>query len=267
MNDFPEPTLIAGLSVVDVGEGPTVLFAHGTPTWSYEWRHLIKALSATHRCVAVDHLGFGRSPRPADADYSPEAHAARFAEVVKALDLRRYTLVVHDFGGPIALGGDLSAVDRLVVFNSFAWPLSGAGVGFAGSALSKWLYRALNFSFVIAKAAWGDPKTRTPELWRTYTEVFPDADSRERVLFALAKSLGQSAPFFATLEPKLAQLRDVPAHLVWGMKDNAFTPKDLARWKRALPHATVTELAAAGHWPHEEQPDVTVRAVQAFLKT
>lgn len=258
---------MSDLSVTDVGSGPAVLFAHGTPTWSYEWRHLVAALSPSFRCITVDHLGFGKSPRPADADYRPEAHAERFREIVKKLGLTKYTLVVHDFGGPIALAGELSKVERLVVFNSFAWPLEGRGVKFAGSAFSKWLYRAFNFSFVISKSAWGDQKTRTEELWRTYTSVFPDADSRERVLFALAKSLGGSAEFFASVQRQLPQLAKTPTHVMWGMKDNAFGPDVLAKWKAELPHATVTELATAGHWPHEEQPQACVDAVQRFLTT
>ena len=49
---------------IDEGSGSPILFVHGTPTNSYEYRHLIASLSATHRCIAPDHLGFGRSERP-----------------------------------------------------------------------------------------------------------------------------------------------------------------------------------------------------------
>ena len=64
---------------VDEGTGPPVLFVHGTPTWSYEWRHLISALAPRWRCVAPDLLGFGLSERPRRFPYTPEAHAARIA--------------------------------------------------------------------------------------------------------------------------------------------------------------------------------------------
>src|SRR4051812_31789562 len=46
------------------GAGDPIVFVHGTPTWSFDFRHLIAALSAQHRCIAVDHLGFGLSDRP-----------------------------------------------------------------------------------------------------------------------------------------------------------------------------------------------------------
>ena len=61
---------------VDEGSGPPILFVHGTPTNSYEYRHLIAALSKRFRCIAPDHLGFGQSARPRSFAYTPEAHAA-----------------------------------------------------------------------------------------------------------------------------------------------------------------------------------------------
>ena len=51
---------------VDEGPGDPILFVHGTPTWSFDYRHLIKALSPHARCIAPDLLGFGLSDRPAD---------------------------------------------------------------------------------------------------------------------------------------------------------------------------------------------------------
>ncbi len=51
---------------IDEGTGEPLLFVHGTPTWSFEWRHLIRALAPAHRCIAPDHIGFGLSDRPRD---------------------------------------------------------------------------------------------------------------------------------------------------------------------------------------------------------
>ena len=52
-----------------VDEGPSdarpLLFVHGNPTWSYLWRKPIAALAGNgRRCVAFDHMGFGRSDKP-----------------------------------------------------------------------------------------------------------------------------------------------------------------------------------------------------------
>lgn len=261
------------LSVTDVGSGPTVVFAHGTPTWSYEWRHLLRALEPRFRCIAVDHLGFGRSARPSHADYSPEAHARRFSKVLEVLGVGSHHLVVHDFGGPIALDGALAHPERVAsvtLFNTFAWPFTGDPASrrrarLAGTSLFRWAYGALNLSFVISRSAWGDRKTVTDETWPPYLSVFPDAASRRLVLWALAKSLLGSTAFFESLWARRERLASTPMHVVWGMKDSAFPPPALVKLREAWPHASVHELAAAGHWPHEEQPEVCARSLLQFL--
>jgi len=69
-NEYPfQPhylTLDAGrVHYVDEGQGEPVVMVHGTPTWSFLYRHLIKALSPACRVVAPDHLGLAylTSPR------------------------------------------------------------------------------------------------------------------------------------------------------------------------------------------------------------
>src|SRR5687768_11204578 len=42
---------------IEAGAGDPIIFVHGTPTWSFEWRHLLKHFAATHRVLALDHLG------------------------------------------------------------------------------------------------------------------------------------------------------------------------------------------------------------------
>jgi pimeloyl-ACP methyl ester carboxylesterase len=49
------------------------------------------------------------------------------------------------------------------------------------------------------------------------------------------------------------------------MKDTAFRPNQLARWREVLPSARVVEIADAGHWPHEEEPGRVVAALREFL--
>lgn len=262
------------LSVTDEGHGHPVIFSHGTPTWSYDWRRFISQLSTSYRCVAPDHLGFGLSPRPVGADYGPEAHARRFGRLREALTIDRYSLVVHDFGGPFALDAALDhpeQLDTVILFNSFAWPFGDSPrearlAKLAGTALFRWLYRNVNMSFIIARSAWGDRRTMTKDTWKPYTRLFPDADSRERVLFALARSMAASTPFFDRLWRRLDRLRDTNIHLIWGMKDSAFRPSALDKFQRIWPHATVLRVNTAGHWPQEEQPELCVDSVIEALR-
>lgn len=259
---------------VDEGEGEPLLFVHGTPTWSFEYRHLIKALSARYRCVAPDHLGFGLSERPAGFGYRPEDHAAVLAEFVAGLGLRDYTLVVHDFGGPIGLPLALaqgSGVKRVVVLNSWMWAFDDdiemqKKARFSASAFGRWMYRRLNFSLrVLTPYAYGDKRKLTSEIHRQYLAVFPEADDRECVLWALARALLDSREFYAELWRGRAAIERLPLLMVWGLKDRAFPPRYLEKWREAFPHARVAALDDAGHWPHEEQPEKVLEALRGFL--
>ena len=259
---------------VDEGAGDVILFIHGTPTWSFEYRHLIKAFKSSHRCIAPDHLGFGRSARPGDFAYTPEAHAAALEEFVDRLDLKRFTLVVHDFGGPIGLPLCLRHPDRvarLVLFNTWMWPFDDDAsmrkrAGLAGGALGRWLYRHVNFSLrVIMPSAYGNRRLLTAEIHRRYLEIFRDKDARVRVLHALAKALLGSSDFYASLWAERHHLAGRPAVIIWGLKDSAFQPHILAKWRTVLPDARVVELPEAGHWPHEEAPGQVIDIMKQVL--
>ena len=208
---------------VDEGQGDPILLVHGTPTWSFEYRHVIAALAKRHRCIAPDHLGFGLSERPAGFAYTPEAHAAVLAEFVDRLGLDRITLVVHDFGGPIGLPlavPPASPVDRLVILNSFAWPLNddklAGGARIAGGPIGRFLYKYANASQkLIMPSAYGDKQKLTKAIHQQYLAVFRDREARVQVLHALAKALLQSRAHYQMLLDALPSLR-MPALLVWG---------------------------------------------------
>ena len=52
--------------------------------------------------------------------------------------------------------------------------------------------------------------------------------------------------------------------MFWGMRDSAFPPSILERWRQALPHARTTRFESSGHWPHEEEPEAFVTALRAL---
>ena len=261
------------LHYIDEGVGDVVLFVHGTPAWSFEWRHIVRELSRTHRCIAPDLLGFGLSDRPAGFDYSPESHSEVLKAFVETLGLRDFTLVVHDFGGPIALPLALASdgrVRRIVVINSWMWSFEDDAdmarkAKLAGGRLGRFLYRHANFSLrVIMPSAYGDRRKLTPEIHAQYLNVFEDKDSRERVLWGLARALLGSSRYYDSLWQRRERLRSLPVLIVWGVKDSAFPLKYLARWREAVPHAQVVELPV-GHWPHEEAPAEVADALRTFL--
>ena len=91
---------------VDEGErdDPVMLLLHGMPTWSYLYRDMIPGLvAAGYRCVAPDHLGFGRSDKPTDPFwYTIARHTEVLTSLITRLDLTDITLVCQDWADPSA---------------------------------------------------------------------------------------------------------------------------------------------------------------------
>src|SRR5215211_8540881 len=111
---------------VDEGNGDPVVLLHGEPTWGFLYRKLIPPLAEVGRVVVPDLFGFGRSDKPLRReDYSYDFHARSLERLVEELDLRRLTLVVHDWGGPIGMRLAVEhpeRVERLVILNTGVEP-------------------------------------------------------------------------------------------------------------------------------------------------
>jgi haloalkane dehalogenase len=107
---------------LDEGKGDPILCLHGEPSWCYLYRKMIPTLAKSNRVVAPDFIGFGRSDKPADrAAYTCALHHDALAAFVKALDLKRVTLVCQDWGGLIGLPVATEMperFERLVIMNT-----------------------------------------------------------------------------------------------------------------------------------------------------
>lgn len=258
---------------VDAGHGPAIVFVHGMPTWSFLWREMVSDLSADHRCIAVDHLGFGRSDKPEHADYHPRVLSERLSALIEHLGLEQITLVVHDFGGPIGLGHAIrhpETIARLVVFNTWMWSLAEhAGARAVDRAVrgafGHVMYRWLNGStrWVIPRAL-AKGHRLTPEVHAAY--VSATANGRERVgQLTLARNLVGAGDWYASLWEQRGRLAAKPAQLLWGMQDPTFGPDELERWISLFPDADVHRFEDVGHFPQEEAPRRVVTAMRGFL--
>ena len=111
---------------VDEGAGETLLLLHGNPSWCFLYRKIITGTCRDFRCVALDFPGYGMSDAPAGYGFTPQEHSNVLEHFVDRLGLRDVTMMVQDWGGPIGLGFACrrpELVRRLIIGNTFAWPL------------------------------------------------------------------------------------------------------------------------------------------------
>jgi haloalkane dehalogenase len=245
-------------------DAPTVVFVHGTPTWSFLYRKLIAALAPTFRCIALDHIGFGLSSKPGtDAfAHTPEAHSKNLRMLLKHLDVKDALLVIHDLGGPIGFSAALEEPERIAqvaVLNTFAWSLKddeqvGDVDSFLKSGVGQWLYLNRNISpEMLLPDAFGEGYQLSEEVHRHYTHPFPDEDSRDGLL-QIGLSLRGGADFHAALWSRKAELKDKVKLILFGLADPFFGPPVYDKWRHAFPEAKHVPLFEVGHFPQEEAP-------------
>ncbi|MEQ8680050.1 MAG: alpha/beta fold hydrolase [Cyclobacteriaceae bacterium] len=258
------------LHYVDEGEGPVLLYVHGTPSWSFDFRNVIKPLSNHFRCIAIDHMGFGLSDKPKSYDYTTLNHSKTLEKFILDKNLANITLVVHDFGGPIGLNFAINYPDRIkqiVVMNSWLWsaehePDFKKMSKVLKNPLLPFLYRKLNFSarFILPKVYYQKPSKKT---LKHYTRPFPSSKEREGMV-AFTKSLLNDQAWFQELWEKKKPLETKKTLFLWEMKDPLLGPKYLSRFEEAFRKSKTISFAHAGHFPQEEEAERVTEEILAW---
>lgn len=265
------------LHYVDEGarDAQPLLFLHGNPTWSYLWRRQIADLSEQgHRCVAFDHMGFGRSDKPPHmAVYSLRAHVDNTLALIDGLDLSDVVLVAPDWGGPIGLGALLERRERLrglVLMNTWAWELPSFLPPFLREFRTEGLGEILALGgnlFVESIPGGMARRDIDPVMMEAYRAPFPDYWSRAGML-AFQREIplterDRSARLIGSIHERLSEL-DVPVLLLWGLRDPVFQPVFLDQWRELFPAARTVELEDAAHFLVEDRPDAVTEAIAGF---
>jgi haloalkane dehalogenase len=259
------------LHYVDEGSGPTMLMLHGNPTSSFLYRHVIAGLRDRFRCVAVDYPGFGQSRAPAGYDFTPRAHSRVVERFVETLGLGDLTLFVQDWGGPIGLGfagRRPELVRRLVVGNTWAWPVNG-DLHFEyfsrlmGGPIGRFAIRRYNAFVNVLIPAGVKRRKLSPDVMAAYRAPFPTPESRMPTAI-FPREILASREYLGEVEAGLARLRDRPTLIMWGTRDIAFRAKERERLERCFPNHRTVILEGAGHYIQEDAPDEIVAAIREW---
>jgi len=89
---------------IDRGQGPVYVLLHGINSTGHDWDTVVTAMGFDRRCIALDELGYGNSPKPLDIDYTVDDHADAIAYTLDELGIDEpFTLVGYSMGGPMAV--------------------------------------------------------------------------------------------------------------------------------------------------------------------
>lgn len=234
----------------------------------FGFRKVVPPLNAAgYRTIVIEPLGVGASSRPQGADYSLAAQADRIARVLDALDVDSALVVAHALGAAMALRLAYQRPDLvrgLVALDGGPNEAAVTPTFRRTLRLFPWIKLMGGMSLVRKKtrenlvAASGDTTWVTDEVIAEYTAgAARDLDGTLRAYVAMA---GAREP--ARLAPHLADV-PCPVRLVVGgaPHDGSMKDADVALLQRSLPAFAIDSISGAGHYLHEERPDVVIDAV------
>ena len=262
---------------LDEGRGEPIVMLHGNPTRSFYYRRLIMELRTKYRVIAPDHIGCGLSDKPQQYEYTLERHIANLEALMKHLALKKITLGMHDWGGPIGMGYAVRHADhvkRFVILNTVAFwsphiplflrlcrlPLFGAIA-----------IRGLNlFAGLATIIACRRRERMTGEVRAGYLFPYDSYANRIAILrFVQDIPVDPRHPTYGVLqaiERGLAQFQCHPMLIIWGCKDPVFTGLLLKSWEERFPGAVVKEIDDAGHYVVEDAYERIIPWINEFLE-
>ncbi|PRQ08527.1 alpha/beta fold hydrolase [Enhygromyxa salina] len=258
---------------LEAGEGPVVLFVHGWPTSAQLWRNILPVVGQTHRAIALDLPGFGRSDKPLDQRYGFRFFEAAIEGFLAAIGVERLSLVVHDLGGPVGLYWACrhpERIDALALLNTLVFPKpSWAVVAFVAATYAPGVRRFLASPAGIAASMRLGVVNReriTDEVARMYGDPFVEW-AAGKALLRTGQGLGPGGMRF--IVETLPSFANIPVRMIYGEKDRILpdVATTMAKVGELLPHAEITAIPNCGHFLQEDQPDEVARLLSEFLIT
>jgi haloalkane dehalogenase len=259
------------LHYVDEGAGPTLLFLHAGPAWSFIYRNFIAGLRDRFRCVALDYPGFGLSTAREGYRYTLKEHSEIVEKFIQRLELSGVTMMVHDSGGPIGLGVAVRRPDlfkALILTDTFGWALSDHNpsvarmLKFVSGPVFGFFNQTFNLlPWIVSRFA--PRRRRLSKAERAaYTKAFPTRASRRRIL-TLFRDLYVQEDYMRDIERGLEhQLKDLPVLLMYGENDAARRAGFMSRFEEIFPNHRSVVIKGEQHFPHEGAPEEMIAAIR-----
>lgn len=245
--------------------GAAVLLIHGYGSAHDAWARITPALAKSHRVLAVDLPGFGRSDKY-PGDYSPAGLAKKLVRLLEKKKVGDVHLVAHSWGSSIALAFALAnkaRVRSLTLMGAWVFEeqlnafLRWSRIPGVGEALYT-LFFAQRLDDRLAMAFYD-----------------PEPFSHPRVVDAVRRQLGRPGAVraalqaarqqrFSAMQKRYASIES-PALLIWGEQDPVSLLSFAHRLDRTLPRSTLQIIPQCGHIPALERPQRVLQLLLPFL--
>jgi pimeloyl-ACP methyl ester carboxylesterase len=242
-----------GLALRRGGKGAPLLFLHGTEGLA-EWPVALDTLAQRFEVLAPDHPGFGATQIPPFIDDISDM-AYFYLDALDALGLDGIHLVGHSLGGWIALEIAVRSCARIATVTL----IDSAGIHVKGVPKTD--------IFLIdpeeqARLSYANPARAEAAADRAAAAKYQETAVLNRIASA---RLGWQPRFFNPRLERWLHRIDRPTLILWGDEDRIIPPAYGEAFRRLIPGARLERIAAAGHLPHVERPELAANSIQRFI--
>jgi pimeloyl-ACP methyl ester carboxylesterase len=252
-------------------EKPPVVLLHGLPAQSYSWRHVLPALAEQgFQAIAPDWIGFGMSGKPDRRQfaYTPDAYIQALADLLEALSIERFQLVVQGFLGSVGLQYALrhpDQIERLAILNApvlttakLPWKLKQMALPLLGEMLTQ-------DPLLVDRTLEGGGGYRVEDAdLDVYRRPFLKSSAAGRALFAVMQNLNLPQAT-AEIEAGFANWQQ-PTLLAWGSRDPWLPLAMAEKFRELVAGAELEVLAEVGHYPQEDWHEKVSQALITFFR-
>jgi pimeloyl-ACP methyl ester carboxylesterase len=263
------------LNVIELGEGPPVVFVHGLSGSWPNWLEQLPVFAERHRVITLDLPGFGHSPMPAET-ITISYYARILDGLLEELAVDAAALVGSSMGGFVSAELAIARpqrVERLVLV-----AVAGISTYRHRDAMRAvpWITRAERIAagYTAWLASRSDAVTRRRGLRNATLGVVMRHPARLPGPLAAEQLRGAGKPGFigalrALLEyPISERLPEIacPTLIVWGDEDRLISVRDADAFAEMIPNSRKVVFADTGHLAMLERPAAFNALVEGFLE-
>lgn len=252
----------------DMGSGPVLVLVHGFGSEArFDWGNVLVPLSAHHRVIALDQIGFGASDKPF-IDYSIQTYVDFLGEFLRQLHIHEFTLAGESLGGWISALYTIESLDaantgssslpkpkRLILEDAAGMSTEHIGNRAMPIPIAGTLADAHGVAIVF------HDKSRVSE------EVVREAWAMKMKAndgFTEGSIWGNPKIQTEGVKDRIGSIR-VPTLVVWGGNDELVPLEQGRAYAAAIPGAKLAIVPECGHAPSIEKPKDFLAALLPFV--
>jgi pimeloyl-ACP methyl ester carboxylesterase len=259
------------LHYLDRGQGPAVVLLHGNGSMVEDFvsSGLFGQATQKYRVVAFDRPGFGRSDRPRDRVWTPEAQADLLHEALTAIGVTEAVIFGHSWGTTVAAAMAVrhpSMVSGLVLASGYYFPTPRIDLALLATPAIPVIGDVMRFTVspILARLAW-------PVILRRIfgpAEVPPKFSRFPREMAVRPFQLRSAAAESGLLIPDAARQQDSYSRIrasvviIAGDGDEVIsTERQSARLHHELPNSRFHRISGVGHMVHQSATEDVLLAI------